>query len=385
MGKKEKFNFIKFYSNLIVENPIKVILITLFISILCFTTFSNLVVENMNVDEILPEDFPVVNAIQKLNENLGGGENTAFMIVLELDPEIGSNINDIRYPEVLRYSRILSKQIQQLEDVTKTTGIGTETYRLNNNQPVNSLDLSKSIIEKNEYAFSRIVNEKKSLTIIRVNANKGFDVKLLVNEVQKIIDNTESPQGIKTLMAGENIAKKISEDLTGPDSQKTTMISLIAIILILLITFRSGVYGSIPLFTIIFGVIWTFGFIVVGGIKFSSISSGAISMIVGIGIDFGIQTIMRFKQELAFANPVLALKNTMENVLKPMFITTIASFIGFWAMTYGDFSILRDLGQTMAFGVTFCFIAAVTVVPAILILWELHKPEYFKKKVEAKN
>ena len=377
-NKKKKFNFIEFYSNLIVDNPIKVIIIMLFIAVFSILSLGGLVTENAAVDEILPPSMPVVSAIQKLNENLGGGESTAFMVVLELDPVIGSDIIDIRDPRVLRYSQLLSKQIMQIEDVVSVSGIGTNTYGLNGDSYVNDIVTAKKIIDDNPVVFSRMVNDKYTLSIIRVGANQGFDVGDLTIQVQKIIDNTEKPEGISSIMAGEQIAKKISEDLTGPDSSKTTMISLFAIILILLLTFRSGVYGTLPLFTIIFGVIFTFGFIVVSGTKFSSISGGAISMIVGIGIDFGIQTIMRFKQELAkLAKPVLALKKTMQNVLKPMFITTLASFMGFWAMTLGDFTILQDLGKTMAFGVTFCFIAAVTVVPAILILWELHKPKMF--------
>jgi len=381
--KKEKFNFTKFYSNLIIENPVKVIIVMMIISILSIMSMGGLVTENSSVDEILPSSMPVVSAIQKLNDNLGGGESTAFMVVLELDPIIGTDIVDIRDPRILRYSQLLSKQIIQIDDVVSVSGIGTNTYGLNGNSYVNDIETSKKIIDNNPVVFGRMVNDKYTLSIIRVGANQGFDVGDLTVQVQKIIDNTEKPEGVSAVMAGEMIAKKVSEDLTGPDSSKTTMISLFAIIIILLVTFRSGVYGTLPLFTIIFGVIFTFGFIVVSGTKFSSISGGAISMIVGIGIDFGIQTIMRFKQELAnLAKPVLALKKTMENVLKPMFITTLASFMGFWAMTLGDFTILQDLGKTMAFGVTFCFIAAVTVVPAILILWELHKPKIFTNEFE---
>ncbi|MDA3856047.1 MAG: MMPL family transporter [Candidatus Woesearchaeota archaeon] len=373
-------NLIHEYAKIIVNHPFLVIVFALLISVGSFSIYDRLIVDNPNVDEILPDTFSVVDGIQKLSDNLGGGESTAFMIVVELDPELGSNIYDIRDPEVVRYTNILSNQVVGIQDVTGSDSLGNNIYNLNDDKPINNLKDVKELMNDNSNTFDRIVNDKYTLTIIRVYANQGFEVGELQTQVQKIIDNTQKPQGIKVQLAGEAIAGKISEDLTGPDSSKTTMISLFAIIAILLLTFRHPIYTVLPLFTIIFGVIWVFGFIAAAGIKMTNFSSGAISMIIGIGIDFGIQTIMRFKQELASAKPVLAMQKTMENVLKPMFITTIASFIGFWSMTYGDFIILGELGKIMAFGVIFCFLAAITVVPAISVLYELHKP---KKKLNS--
>jgi len=373
--------FIEDYSKLIVNHPYIVLIIAILLSIGSLSVFNLIKIDNPDVDEILPSDFAVVSAMNKLGDNLGGGEGTAFMIVVELDPELGSNsIYDIRDPEVVRYTKLLKEQIINVEDITGASGLGDNVYTLNDDKAVNKLDDVKKIVDDNPITFGRIVNDKYSLTVIRVFANEGFDVGELQVEVQKIIDNTPKPTGVKTLLAGESIAGKISEDLTGPDSSKTTMISLLAIIMILFLTFRNPMYTLLPLFTIIFGVIWVYGFMAVTGIKMTNFSSGAIAMIIGIGIDFGIQTIMRFKQELAEAKPVLAMQKTMENVLKPMFITTLASVIGFYAMTLGDFIILGELGKIMVLGVIFCFIAAVTVVPVFSILWETHKP---KRKINS--
>lgn len=369
--------FIQKYAKFLAYHPFIVLFLALLITTAGFYSYGMLGTKSPDVDEILPATLPVTQALYKLNDNLGGGESTAFMIVVELDSNEGSEIIDIRDPEVIKYIELISKQILTIEDITGTTSITTEIKNLNNDKPINSLNEIKKIFQSNPNSFSRIVNDKYSLTIVRVNANQGFDVGFLVNEVQKIIDHTKKPSGIKIQLAGESIANKISEDLTGPDSSKTTMISLLAIITILLITFRSFIYSLLPLFTIIFGVMWTLAFMAITGIQMSSFTAGAISMIVGIGIDFGIQTIMRFKQELATykANPVLALQKTLENVLKPMFVTTIAAFIGFWSMTLGDFLVIGELGKIMAIGVVCCFLAAVTVVPSISVIWEKYKPK----------
>jgi predicted RND superfamily exporter protein len=114
----------------------------------------------------------------------------------------------------------------------------------------------------------------------------------------------------------------------------------------------------------------------------STITSGVISMIMGIGIDFGIQTVMRFKQEIKNKTPEKAMEETMNNVFVPMGITTLAALIGFKAMSMGELSLLKDLGKMMSYGVAACFLAAITFVPAILVVlekWIFSLKRKFKK------
>lgn len=369
-------DFIKWYAKLVVEHPFWVVFISFLFIGYSMSNLHLLETKQPKVDEILPSSLEVTQGLYKLQDNLGGGESTAFMVVMELDVNEGSDILDIRDPRVLEYSEKIGAQVMNIEDVTGYDSLAKSLYDLNGGK-LNSLPDVKNLYEENSNKFSRIVNDKYSLMIMRIYANEGFDVSKIVSEVQKIIDNTEKPVGVKVVLSGEEIARKVSKDLTNPDSAKTSMISMIAIIAILLITFRSFMYSFLPLLTIIFGVIWMLGFMAISGIQMSSFTAGAISMIIGIGIDFGIQSIMRFKQELAKANPVLALKVTLENVLKPMFITTCAAFIGFWSMTLGDFLVLGELGKAMAFGVIFCFLAAASIVPAMSIIYEKYKPKKF--------
>jgi len=50
--------------------------------------------------------------------------------------------------------------------------------------------------------------------------------------------------------------------------------------------------------TIIFGTLWGNGYVGFIGMGMSSQTSGVLSMIMGIGIDFGIQVVTRYRFEL---------------------------------------------------------------------------------------
>jgi hypothetical protein len=62
--------------------------------------------------------------------------------------------------------------------------------------------------------------------------------------------------------------------------------------------------------------------------------------------------------------------DTLKNVFYPMCITTLAAVIGFKCLALGQLPMIADMGTMMATGVVFCMIAALTVVPAILVLFE---------------
>lgn len=122
--------------------------------------------------------------------------------------------------------------------------------------------------------------------------------------------------------------------------------------------------------SIVFGVIWTYGIFGLLGITLSPTTSGALAMIMGIGIDFGIQVVNRFKQELRRRKPEEAMKITVKRVFFPMLITVLAALIGFRAMSMGKLTVLGELGNAMSYGVLLCFLAAVTLVPSITLLSE---------------
>ena len=121
--------------------------------------------------------------------------------------------------------------------------------------------------------------------------------------------------------------------------------------------------------TILFGVIWALGFTSLIGMGISPVTSGVISMIMGIGIDFGIQVINRFKQEMIEYDKKEAMRRTINGVFMPMLTTTLAALIGFRAMSLGELKMMGEMGTIMSFGVAFCMLAAITIVPSLLVLF----------------
>jgi len=93
-------------------------------------------------------------------------------------------------------------------------------------------------------------------------------------------------------------------------------------------------------------------------------------MIMGIGIDFGIQVTTRYRLELPGKSPAQSMEISLNNVIIPMITTTLAALIGFQAMQLGKLSFLNEMGVMMGYGVAASMLAAITAVPALLIIFD---------------
>jgi len=225
--------------------------------------------------------------------------------------------------------------------------------------------------------FQYYVSNDYETALIKINLAEMSEEEKeeLIRELKEIIWETEKPAGVKTGITGGPVVTEELKNQILPTMQRTSTLSLIGIFIIVCLLFLSLRYGFVSLLAITFGVIWVYGFMGLMEMPITSTMSGAISMIMGIGIDFGIQVVNRFKQEMGKHSPEKAIEITLSNIFFPMLITTLAALIGFRAMSLGKLTLLGDLGNMMSIGVLACFVAAITLVPGVLVISERMKTE----------
>jgi uncharacterized protein len=233
-------------------------------------------------------------------------------------------------------------------------------------------------IKKYAPGLSRYISNDHEMSLVRLQLSPDFDEQEIALELEAVVAEVPRPAGVLVSASGEAVQSGQMEKLIGPDMQKTGAISLAGILIIVVLLFASLRYGLIPLTTIIFGTLWAFGIMGLLGMTVDSQMAGVTSMIMGIGIDFGIQVVTRFRHELGNKKgPEEAIAETLENVIVPMSISTIAALVGFKAMALGTLTFLGNMGVVMAYGVSASMIAAITVVPALLVISE----KYLGKEV----
>jgi hypothetical protein len=327
----------------------------------------------MSQEDMLPEHVEVIETLKLVSDQFAGTFSSST-IVVEVDPSYSnsSEIRDVRDPEALRYADALAERAKLVYGIIDARSATDVIKAANGGNIPSSLRSVKSLLEQNplvEQQLSSYVSGDYTISVVRLTLLGDVDEHEVVDELKEVI-RLNPPPGIRVDITGDPVIGVTMEQLAGETMQKTSMVSFALIIIILILLFVSIKYGLIPLLTILLGTVWTYGLLYLVGFEVTPMTSGALAMIMGIGIDFGIQVTKRFRYELQSYEREEAMVNTLSNVFYPMLITTIAAVTGFLCLSLGELPMMQDMGKMLAMGVTCSMVAALTVVPAVLVLFE---------------
>jgi len=127
-----------------------------------------------------------------------------------------------------------------------------------------------------------------------------------------------------------------------------------------------------PLLTftaLIMGVLWSLGFALVSVGHFNILSIAVIPMVLGIGIDFGIQILGRYEEELGHGRGVTeSITTAMEHTGVAIITGASTTAAAFFTLCFNDFTGLAELGVIAGCSMVFCLVANLVLLPAMFIL-----------------
>ncbi len=357
------------YSRFVTRRPFIVLVVVVLITVSAIQMAGTIQTKKTELRDFLPKDVGAIGTLFAVEDEFGS--TNVVNLVVELDPRYtGSDeVSDVRDPRVVRYMNQLSDMSLHTQDVLEVTSPASVLKNINNGKLPQSRRDIQELTYKNGLLDS-YVSKDYALALVKVKTTDDVDLENLERELDKIITQIPKPPGIKTSLGGSVMESRVMEKTIGPDMAKTSLYSLIGILVIILLLFRSVKYGFTPMTTIIFGSIWAMGYVGLIGMGLTSQTSGVLSMIMGIGIDFGIQVVTRYRLELPGKSPEEAMSVSLNNVIIPMSTTTLAGLIGFGAMSLGKLTFLADMGTMMGYGVVASMLAAITVVPALIVIFD---------------
>jgi len=159
------------------------------------------------------------------------------------------------------------------------------------------------------------------------------------------------------------------------DSRRALVWTAAGILLIVYLTFRNLRVSLIVLIPIIFGIVVTFGLLLLVRHRFSFMSITAIPLIIGIGIDNGIHLVRRYlesrhaegRHRVNDSNGILAIAKASGAALIQSNLTTI---IGFGALIASSFAPLAEMGLVTSLGVALALAGGLLLIPAVILLGE---------------
>ncbi|NUU99929.1 hypothetical protein XO12_07450 [Marinitoga sp. 1154] len=228
-----------------------------------------------------------------------------------------------------------------------------------------------------EKFFNMLFGEKYLITkdgtfgliIIRpsISSNDIKKVVTLVNSIEKNVKKEAKKFNVKAGLTGTLVIARDEMIVTERDMAVATSVSLILIITIFLLGFRSIRYMLLSVIPLILGIIWGMGFtkITIGSLNIMTIMMGAI--LAGLGIDYSIHIISLFIElRNEGLSIVESIKGIFEKNVRGIIAGAVTTAIGMGIFSISSFPGFKEFGIVLSSGIIFTLLAAIFILTILL-------------------
>jgi len=154
---------------------------------------------------------------------------------------------------------------------------------------------------------------------------------------------------------------------------KSTIVTVILVLVILLIIYRSPVAALLPLIAIgcsFLASMGILGFLGQAGVKFfTMIEAYLVVIIFGVGTDYCLFIVSRFREERKKTEPGEALTYSMRRIGPVIAASALTVMVAFLCLSLSRFGMNKTSGYALAIGIGITLLAGLTLVPALMSLF----------------
>ena len=315
-----------------------------------------------NYHKYIPQDLPAIQRFNELERVMGG--QTTYTLVLVVDDLNAEKLKEI--DELARYIVSKEEMIYDYKFISKDVAKVLEAYGQHGFP--NDSELSKILSSMPESEVKQYISGTLVAVHFMSNADSQDEYIALYKSMGKDVEFF-GWKG-KYYITGTPVIYGEMGRLMTSGQTTMTVVAYILVILLLLVVYRSLRKAVVPLIAIstVIGVMNTIMFLT--GTKQTMMSIALNSITLGLGIDFSIHVLERYFEERERFHPMEAVRRTIERTGKAITTSALTMAGGFGSLMFSSFPIVKNFGFIALVAIVFSLLAALTVVPAFLVLTE---------------
>jgi len=340
---------------------------------------------NSSFLEKFEEDSDIVLTDAFINEHFGG--TNTINVILE------SNKNDVfKMPEVQNIIEKMQNDVESIDVVGNSFSLADYLKRMNkvmhaDSNEYDKIPRSKDLIAQYLLLYEMSGDPENLWKVVdydykqaNVNIQLKSDNSKEINKAIAVIEkyrNDFSDLDVEINYAGSGYKALVFTDLILEGQIQSLILSVVIIIVLLAFMFKKlsvGFIGSIP---IVITALISFGLMGIFNIALSTTTALISSIAVGIGIDYAVHFIERYKiYALETKDKDLTIKETMHHSGRAIIFNAFVVIAGFLVLLFSVFPPNRALGALVSLNMFTSFVGTVTIM--FLVLYKSNI--YFKKK-----
>ena len=281
--------------------------------------------------------------------------------------------------EFLAIADSIFKTIAEIPDVdTVISPTGLETLRWTglgvNRSPLirfrNDKDLERSQgrLARDSIFYSNFFTDDRSILAGIALVNPDILDKDARDDVSERLENIMGEQPYEFVISGIPYIRTQYVRAIRGEMASFVILSVGLAILAMFILYRSFWGVALPILVVGLGMVWTIGFMGLGGAPLDMLANLIPSIMFVVGIADTIHLVTRYQQDLQSGlDPKLAMGSTLKEIGLAIFLTSITTAIGFASLVVSPLAPIQKFGLFAAAGVLFAYIISIILVPTALL------------------
>ncbi len=225
-------------------------------------------------------------------------------------------------------------------------------------------------VEKLRFYEGLLFKDSSDFTLMAITLEKSIlDTKErvpFVNGIANEISSICEKHNVEVHFSGLPYIRTKMSEMIRSELVNFTLISMALTALILLFFFRSIPTLIFSLLTVIIGVIWCLGILVLLGFKITMFIGLLPPLIVVIGIANCIYLLNKYHEEYrSHQNKIKSLQRVISKVGRAVLFTNLTTAVGFGVFTLTGSSVLQEFGLTAFLAIMAVFLISIILIPVI--------------------
>jgi predicted RND superfamily exporter protein len=164
------------------------------------------------------------------------------------------------------------------------------------------------------------------------------------------------------ILTGVNLVSGTLRRIVKADATRSTIIGFIAVFLLMLVSFRRPLITALTFVPFVAGAAGMFGLMALLNLEFNFMNIFVGLMIIGVATDYAIYMLQRYIESPA------TFRHNAHETGKAIVMAALTAIIGYGSFAISHYPGLRSIGYASTFGIGLSGLAAITLLPAILVL-----------------
>ena len=356
-------------AELVGRKPKKILIFSLLVILLMSGGIFMLQVDT-NPISFYDQDSDVVRATEIVNQNFGGANTISIVGRGEItQAEMMQKISDFE---------LTIKEFENLGEVNAVSTImRTMNKELHNGQPdFERIPETDSALSQYLLLFSmsgdldKLIDfkEENALITARIKTNSTEKIRGVLDKIQNEAQNYE--EGTFPLIGGfgDLLSELVNAVVRGQIISLFLSIVLVAAVVMLLFkSVTAGFYASVPLAAALVSLFSLMGFL---NIKLDMITTMLSSIMIGVGVDYTIHFLWRYREERKKLDKEEAIVKTLTTSGRGITFNALSVIIGFSILFVSGFLPVKFFAFLVTVSIATCLIGALLILPALVLVFE---------------